>query len=268
MARRPGDVGDAVTSQVELERFFEQVRAHQARARGAAAAGAGEGGQVGELLDELALVTEMLLTAEEELRVQNEQLSAARLELDRLYARNEALFGAAAAAYVITDGHGMVVDSNRAASQLLGYTTAAGVRSPDRDDLCSVGQPAGYGAGRSCQGGGRPATDGASDLGIRDRPRRCGQCRSAQRTPIGGHAVALAAHTLVRRRGVGVGRQPPVPDYVAHDRGVIGRLAWPIGASHQKLSVKLGSGSRHRDHRLSSPAVGGTTGSRWRTRSR
>jgi hypothetical protein len=119
-----------MTSQVELERFFEQVRAQHARTQASAGAGVGEEPRVRELLEELALVTEMLLTAEEELRVQNEQLSAARFELDRVYARNEELFGAAPAAYVITDGHGMVVDANRVAAQLLGFTTAAGMRRP------------------------------------------------------------------------------------------------------------------------------------------
>ena len=84
-----------MTTQSELERFFEQVRAHQVRTQAAAGAGVGEGRPVRELLDELALVTEMLLTAEEELRVQSEQLSATRPELDRVWARNEELFGAA-----------------------------------------------------------------------------------------------------------------------------------------------------------------------------
>lgn len=117
----------AMTSQVELEQFFEQVRAYQARSRATAG---GEERQVQELLDELSLVTEMLLTAEEELRVQSEQLGAVRVELDRVWTRNETLFGAAAAAYVITDAHGMVVDANRAGWNLLGVKTASSLRRP------------------------------------------------------------------------------------------------------------------------------------------
>lgn len=117
-----------MTSQVELGRFFQQVRAYQAAPGSRTKAhhdGAGP-----QAADELALVTEMLLTAEEELRVQSEQLSATRLELDRVYARNEELFGAAPTAYVITDTDGLVVDANRAAWKLLGFRTASGARRP------------------------------------------------------------------------------------------------------------------------------------------
>jgi ANTAR domain/GAF domain/PAS fold len=115
-------------TQVELERFLEQVRAQRARAQATAAADGGEGHQVRDLVDELALITEMLLTAEEELRVQNEQLNAARLELDRVHARNEELFGAAPAAYLITDAHGMVVDANHAAGRLFGFISPTAMR--------------------------------------------------------------------------------------------------------------------------------------------
>jgi PAS domain-containing protein len=170
----------AMTSQVELERFFEQVRAHQARTRASAGADVGDEPRVRELLEELALVTEMLLSAEEELRVQNEQLSAARLELDLVYARNEELFGAAPAAYVITDGHGMIVDANRAAAQLLGFPTAAGMRRPivtifaprdSRRVLALVGQ---------AEAAGGAVANRAPDLGRWDRPRHSGQCRSTR----------------------------------------------------------------------------------------
>lgn len=137
--------GRAVTSEVELERFFEQVRARSVRAREARAPGS-EDRPTAEWLDELDLVTEMLLSAEEELRVQGEQLTATRLELDRVYARNETLFAAASTAYAVTDVHGMVVDANRAAWRLFGIVPPARTRrsivsmfaAPDRRHVRSL----------------------------------------------------------------------------------------------------------------------------------
>lgn len=108
-----------MTSEVELERFFEEVHAHRIRAQEARAAGR-EGRPVAALVVELDLIMEMLLTAEEELRVQGEQLAAARRELDRARVRNEELFDVASGAYVVTDIRGMVVDANRAAWRLCG----------------------------------------------------------------------------------------------------------------------------------------------------
>jgi PAS domain S-box-containing protein len=116
-----------VTSQAELERFFAQVQAQCARTRAARDA-ASEGGPDPELLDELELVTEMLLNAEEELRVQSEELTAARVELDRVWARNEELFGSAPTAYAVTDVHGTVVDANRTAWQLFGFASPPDMR--------------------------------------------------------------------------------------------------------------------------------------------
>jgi len=102
----------------------------------------------------------MLLTAEEELRVQSEQLGATRLELDRVWARNEELFGAAPTAYAVTDAHGMIVDANRAAWQLFGFTTPAEMRRSIVSMFAAQDRMLARALiGQAAATGGRPATD-------------------------------------------------------------------------------------------------------------
>lgn len=77
----------------------------------------------------MAALGEALLVAEEELRAQHEELAAVRMELDRVLARNEELFGSSPAAHVITDVRGMIVEADRAAQQLFGVA-GPGMRRP------------------------------------------------------------------------------------------------------------------------------------------
>lgn len=64
-------------------------------------------------------IGEQLLVADEEFRVQNEQLSQSARRLDLLVAAHEELFANADVAFVQTDANGVVVRVNRAARRLL-----------------------------------------------------------------------------------------------------------------------------------------------------
>lgn len=74
----------------------------------------------GEILQEVATAVEELRVAEEELAVQAEQLAASHLAVDTERERYAQLFDFAPDAYVETDGHGKIVEANRAAERLLG----------------------------------------------------------------------------------------------------------------------------------------------------
>jgi PAS domain S-box-containing protein len=65
-------------------------------------------------------VGEHLLVADEELRVQTEQLALSSARLDALVAAYEDLFANAPTAYVQTDAEGMILRVNRAAATMLG----------------------------------------------------------------------------------------------------------------------------------------------------
>lgn len=102
-------------SQSELEEFLSRLRDYRARlARdGSPVAGPGD-----RRLDDVAELGEDLLLAEEELRVQHEELVAVRLEMEHMLARTAELFGTSSTAHVITDQRGMIVDATTAAWQL------------------------------------------------------------------------------------------------------------------------------------------------------
>jgi PAS domain-containing protein len=73
--------------------------------------------------DDATALREELLSAQEELRTQYEELAAVRLELETAAERNEQLFGGSSVAYMITDPQGIILDANRAAWQLFGQTS-------------------------------------------------------------------------------------------------------------------------------------------------
>lgn len=85
---------------------------------------------LGEAADDATALREELLTADEELRTQYEELAAVRLELESAAARNEQLFGGSSVAYVITDPQGIILDANRAAWQLFGQASPPHSRRP------------------------------------------------------------------------------------------------------------------------------------------
>jgi PAS domain S-box-containing protein len=80
--------------------------------------------------DDATALREELLSAEEELRTQYEELAAVRLELETAAERNEQLFGGSSVAYMITDPQGIILDANRAAWQLFGQTSQPYSRRP------------------------------------------------------------------------------------------------------------------------------------------
>ena len=80
-------------------------------------------GLLPQALEELQASLEELRVAEEEMRVQNEELSRSRLRLEAERQRYRDLFDFAPDAYLVTDMEGTILESNRAASQLLGIST-------------------------------------------------------------------------------------------------------------------------------------------------
>ena len=110
-------------SQSELDEFLSRLGDQRARLMTAQDDPADAGREIAGLVEEL-------LVADEELRAQHDELAAVRLELDRMWARHEELFGPSAMAYVITDPRGIVVDANRAAWGLLGHPARPRTRRP------------------------------------------------------------------------------------------------------------------------------------------
>jgi PAS domain S-box-containing protein len=80
--------------------------------------------------DDAMALRQELLSADEELRTQYEELAAVRLELESAAARNEQLFGGSSVAYVITDPQGIILDANQAAWQMFGQASAPHGRRP------------------------------------------------------------------------------------------------------------------------------------------
>jgi PAS domain-containing protein len=112
-----------MTAQSELVEFLSRLEDHRTRLSDAGpVTSGGDSSTLMDRLAEMAELSEALQVAGEELRAQHEELAAVRLELDRVLARNEELFGSSPAAYLITDARGMVVEANRAAQQLFGMT--------------------------------------------------------------------------------------------------------------------------------------------------
>jgi PAS domain S-box-containing protein len=80
--------------------------------------------------DDATALRKELLSADEELRAQYEELAAVRLELESAAARNEQLFGGSSVAYVITDPQGIILDANPAAWEMFGQASAPHGRQP------------------------------------------------------------------------------------------------------------------------------------------
>ena len=80
--------------------------------------------------DDATALREELLSADEELRTQYEELAAVRLELESAAARNEQLFGGSSVAYVITDPQGIILDANPAAWGMFGQVSTPHGRRP------------------------------------------------------------------------------------------------------------------------------------------
>ena len=75
---------------------------------------------VAEMLEELSAAVEELEVSTEEIHGQNEALVEAKKQLDVESARYRELFDLAPDGYLVTDSVGVILESNRAASELLG----------------------------------------------------------------------------------------------------------------------------------------------------
>ena len=75
---------------------------------------------VTEMLEELSAAVEELEVSTEEIHGQNEALAEAKKHLDVESARYRELFDLAPDGYLVTDIVGVILESNRAASELLG----------------------------------------------------------------------------------------------------------------------------------------------------
>jgi PAS domain-containing protein len=106
----PEDV-DRVRSELQRQRNRLQLLARDGGSEAVAAA-----------VDELS---EQLLVADEELKVQNEQLEQSTRRLDLLVAVHEQLFSDAPTPYLQTDSDGLILRHNRAARDLLNLPSVA-----------------------------------------------------------------------------------------------------------------------------------------------
>ncbi|MBX6364707.1 MAG: PAS domain S-box protein [Gemmatimonadetes bacterium] len=82
------------------------------------------------LIDELAGALQELQETEEELLAQNEALSAARLEAELERQRYRDLFELAPDGYIVTDADGTILETNRAAVELLGVPAESLIGQP------------------------------------------------------------------------------------------------------------------------------------------
>jgi hypothetical protein len=82
------------------------------------------------LVDELTELGEQLIIAEEELRVQQEELTAASARMQTLVNEREELRSTAAEPYVLTDSRGLVLRTNPAADQLIRRPAARATPRP------------------------------------------------------------------------------------------------------------------------------------------
>jgi PAS domain-containing protein len=80
--------------------------------------------------DDTTALREELLSADEELRTQYEELAAVRLEFESAAAHNEQLFGGSSVAYVITDPRGIILDANHVAWRMFGQASTPHGRRP------------------------------------------------------------------------------------------------------------------------------------------
>jgi len=105
-----------LVSSAELERWLQQLEAARQRVDIVRAA---DGGSHVDPIDELQRSFEELAVAGEELRVQSDEIVAARNEVERERERYRLLFEQAPIPYLVTDRDGMIREVNQAAAELL-----------------------------------------------------------------------------------------------------------------------------------------------------
>ena len=95
-----------------------------------AAASGSSGANLTEVLQEFAATVLELEVSAEEIRAQDESLAHAQAQLDAEVTRYHELFDLAPDGYLVTDTNGVIVESNRAASELLGCPARVLHRKP------------------------------------------------------------------------------------------------------------------------------------------
>jgi PAS domain S-box-containing protein len=95
-----------------------------------AAASGSSSASVRDVLQEFAAAVTELEVSAEEIRAQDESLAHAQAQLDAEVTRYRELFDLAPDGYLVTDANGVIVESNRAASELLGCPARVLYRKP------------------------------------------------------------------------------------------------------------------------------------------
>ncbi len=106
----------------ELNEFLARLNARRERLTVLAERGRVRDAE--ELVEEVDELGEQLMLADEELRTQQAELDEARRALEVVAARNDELFEASSAAYVLTDRVGVLLSANRRAAALIADTPA------------------------------------------------------------------------------------------------------------------------------------------------
>src|SRR6266568_4393032 len=120
-----------MVSQHDLDTFLARVRRHGGRmSQLATGASADLKEALLSALTELEVMYEDLVVADEELRVQGEELRASQATLAATRSRYAELFVEAPVAYLVTTGDGIILETNRAAAELLGNPARGGVGKP------------------------------------------------------------------------------------------------------------------------------------------
>jgi PAS domain-containing protein len=116
-----------VTSGPELDRFLVELSTRRQRILRLTEP---PSPSAADLVDELHELSEQLIVADEELRVQQEELDGARADLLALSAERDLLLEHSTKAYVLTDEQGVIVQWTRAARQLVRQPQARLVPRP------------------------------------------------------------------------------------------------------------------------------------------
>ena len=116
---RPLSVGDPDFER-QADALVRRLEALSDRVLGAGAGAGPPAAIVTEMLEELSAAVEELEVSTEEIHGQNEALAEAKNQLDLETARYRELFDLAPDGYLVTDTVGVILESNRAASELLG----------------------------------------------------------------------------------------------------------------------------------------------------
>lgn len=124
----------------ELNEFLARLNAR--RERLTVLAGRGRVRDAEELVEEVDELGEQLMLAEEELRTQQAELDEARRALEIVAARNDELFEASSAAYVLTDRAGVLLSANRRAAALIADTPARRAIRPFATRFAVADRPA------------------------------------------------------------------------------------------------------------------------------